>query len=160
TLPAIQAMRPSPAGTATPSAPTPTLSGSAASGAEAAESARQRGRVLVVDDEELVLDLISDTCCDSGFLVHTAASLRVARTIAATEPPDYLIVDAHIDDGDVGAFVQELVDQRPGLAQRILLITGDPDANRAQAIRRQHDCPVLPKPFRIADLAAAVDAWQ
>jgi signal transduction histidine kinase/DNA-binding response OmpR family regulator len=55
--------------------------------------------VLVVDDDASVRSLLADTLRRAGFTVHEAATAAEAGEPLA-EPPDLLVVDAQLPDGD------------------------------------------------------------
>jgi len=67
--------------------------------------------VLVVDDEELHLRAVGRQLQEWGALVLLAVDGHGARRQAAQRPPDYLIVDIHLEreDGrDVGRAIQAM----------------------------------------------------
>lgn len=49
--------------------------------------------ILVVDDEEPVLDLLTDVLEDQGYAVITALNGRVALQLVQEQPPDLVISD-------------------------------------------------------------------
>jgi two-component system OmpR family response regulator len=56
--------------------------------------------VLVVDDERTVRDLLSATLRLSGFEVHTVGDSAAALTVARAFPPDVMIMNVVLPDGD------------------------------------------------------------
>jgi two-component system OmpR family response regulator len=64
--------------------------------------------VLVVDDEPNVRDLLSATLRLSGFDVHTVGDSAAALTMARAFPPDVMVMNAVLPDGDGFALARRL----------------------------------------------------
>jgi two-component system OmpR family response regulator len=70
-----------------------------ASGAEA-QAGPLEARLLVVEDEPTILELLSGSLRFAGFDVLTAASGREALRAAAASRPDLILLDVMLPDGD------------------------------------------------------------
>jgi len=57
-------------------------------------------RLLVVDDEQTILELLADSLRFAGFEVLTASSGAEALRVAAAARPDLIVLDVMIPDGD------------------------------------------------------------
>ena len=58
-------------------------------------------RLLLVDDEQELLKMVTDILKDAGFeTVLTAASVKEAVIVAKQEKPDLMILDVMLPDGD------------------------------------------------------------
>ena len=64
--------------------------------------------VLVVDDEPNVRDLLGATLRLSGFDVHTVGDSTAALTVARAYPPDAMVLNAALPDGDGFALARRL----------------------------------------------------
>jgi two-component system OmpR family response regulator len=64
--------------------------------------------VLVVDDEPNVRDLLSATLRLSGFNVHTVGDSAAALIVAGAYPPDAMVLNAVLPDGDGFALARRL----------------------------------------------------
>ncbi len=64
--------------------------------------------VLVVDDEPNVRDLLGATLRLSGFDVHTVGDSAAALTMARAYPPDVMVMNAVLPDGDGFALARRL----------------------------------------------------
>ena len=108
------------------------------------------GRVLLVDDEDLVRSVAAFMLCDLGFEVTEAASAEEAlRIVEGGLEPDLLVTD-HLMPGMNGTdLVRFLKTRRPGLPA--ILVSGYSNMAGVAA-----DLPRLQKPFRSADLAQMV----
>jgi two-component system OmpR family response regulator len=107
---------------------------------------------LVVDDEPLVLLLVSAILKARGWQVLRAASGGDALAMARGVDLDLLITDAEMPGMDGDALARRLRADDPDLP--ILVMSGRPEATDwAEGVR--HD--FLAKPFGIEELAARVE---
>ena len=66
-------------------------------------------RLLLVDDEQELLKMISDILKDAGFeTVLTAMSVKEAILTAKEETPDLIVLDVMLPDGDGFSLMQQL----------------------------------------------------
>lgn len=79
-------------------------------------------RVLVVDDEEVVLETLTAFIEDWGFLVFTAVNGNAGLEILEKEHIDIAIVDIRLTDYDGNAFILKAHRIQPGL--KYLIHTG------------------------------------
>jgi len=79
-------------------------------------------RVLVVDDEEVVLDTMTAFIEDWGFRVFTALDGDTGLGILKKEQVDIAIVDIRLSDYDGNTFIQKAHRIQPGL--KFLIHTG------------------------------------
>jgi len=112
-------------------------------------------RVLLVDDDEAIREMMMQTLEHKGFDVITAASVTEALRIITTERFDVLITDLHMPNPSDGfAVVTAMRHSQPKAL--ILLVSGYPDVKAAMdSILLQAD-HVIVKPFETAKLAELV----
>lgn len=114
-------------------------------------------RILVIEDDESIADLVHLVLTDRGHSVTTAADGLLGLEAAATACPDLILLDMlmpRLDGWGFAAAYQE----RPGPHAPVVVMTAAADAaRRANEIRAQG---VLPKPFGLDDLYAAVDRFD
>ncbi|MBI5254983.1 MAG: PAS domain S-box protein [Burkholderiales bacterium] len=118
----------------------------------------QRSRVLVVDDEAEVAELIRDMLESAGHEVAVAESGAVALELLATARFDAIVSDLRMPDMDGAALRAEVQQAHPALAARMLFITGDTLSPGAREFLDATGCQRLDKPFAKADLLAGVSA--
>jgi PAS domain S-box-containing protein len=116
----------------------------------------ERSRVLVVDDENEVAELIRDMLESAGHDVAVAESGAVALELLDTARFDAVVSDLRMPDMDGAALRSEIVRGHPALARRMLFITGDTLSPGAREFLDGTGCPKLDKPFSKADLLAGV----
>jgi DNA-binding NtrC family response regulator len=114
------------------------------------------GRVLVVDDEQEIAELIADHLRRDGLAVEVATSGRLALARLESESFDVIVSDLRMPDLDGPALIQALQRQRPELARRVLLITGDALGAELHEVVREAKLRVLEKPLDLAALRGEV----
>lgn len=114
---------------------------------------RTGGRILIVDDEPLVLDIFRSVLSDEGYEVDEAGSAMEALLKLENNDYNLLLCDVRLNPFD-GFDLAEIARKRhPELG--VLLITGAPlDADSERA--RRMDVTYLLKPVGMEQLRAAV----
>ncbi|MCZ6697015.1 MAG: response regulator, partial [Acidobacteria bacterium] len=113
-------------------------------------------RVLAVDDEEVLLELITDALEGQGHQVETVSSGREALARLKTQRFDVLILDLKMPEMDGQALFEEIRSRHPELSDRVLFASGDtlhPDTRR---FIENSGRPCIDKPFEIETLRDAV----
>ena len=114
-----------------------------------------RPRVLVVDDEPALIELICDVFARTNDCRLIAArDLREAEAILKNEPIDLLLADVRLPDGDGMSLLPKLHHANPAAAA--MVITGDPSLTGAIDAMRAGVVDFLPKPFSAEHLLARV----
>lgn len=111
-----------------------------------------RRRVLVVDDDLALTDLLSMVFEDEGYEVRVATGGADALTFSEDWRPDLIVLDLMMQDMDGWAFRARQV--RNHLAHvPVLILTA---TNTADGRLEDLGAPILAKPFQLDDLLAAV----
>lgn len=114
-----------------------------------------RAKILVVDDEQSLLDVVTAMLTDAGFSVHTAISARKALAWLDTEgwKVDLVISDVLMPEMDGLSFCNVVRQRAKGPA--LLLISA---FVVAEDLWGEHSAiPFLAKPFHQAELVQAVE---
>jgi DNA-binding NtrC family response regulator len=112
-------------------------------------------RVLFVEDDGVVVRLVSRILRAHGYTVLAANRLEAARALATSNDFDVLVSDVRLPDGDGAQFAAELRDARPKLP--VLLISGFVD-DEARATIATRGFAFLAKPFGAEALARSLRA--
>lgn len=115
-------------------------------------------RVLVVDDEVEIVDLVRTMLEDAGYEVASAESGALALEILGEAHFDAIVSDLRMPDIDGAVLWREVSARHPWLSQRILFVTGDTLNAGTRRFLSDCGCGSLEKPFRKADLLARVEA--
>lgn len=112
-------------------------------------------KVLLVDDDDAIRDVMSLTLEHKGFQVVTAASVTEALKHIATESFDVLITDLNMPNaGDGFTVVTAMRHSQPEALT--LLVSGFPDVPRAMAAISLEADEIIVKPFDVGKLAGLV----
>jgi two-component system, chemotaxis family, chemotaxis protein CheY len=118
-------------------------------------TARHRARVLVVDDDEALRELLRTDLTDRGYAVETVAHGAAALEILKRQEPNVIVVDLKMPIMDGWSFVEQLRRNSAGRPlPAIILLTATRDGE-ASAKRLAVDAYLL-KPFDLDDLASAI----
>src|SRR5579863_1868546 len=105
-------------------------------------------RVLLVDDDDAVRDMMTATLEHKGFKVVSAANVTEALRHITTESFDVLITDLHMPDpGDGFTVVSAMRHSQPNALT--LLVSGYPDVQGAMAAILLEADEIVVKPFEI-----------
>ncbi|MER7250531.1 response regulator transcription factor [Kribbella sp. NPDC000426] len=116
-------------------------------------------RLLVVDDEATVRELLSATLRFAGFEVTSAATATEAVAAAVEEPPDLVLLDVMLPDLDGFEVVRRLREQptAAGPVPVLFLTARDRQADKIQGLSLGADDYVT-KPFDLEELIARIRA--
>ena len=110
-------------------------------------------RILVVEDEPDIAAVLRMLLTAVGYVVLLACDLATARAaLAAPPPPDLVILDIVLPDGNGLDLCRELKATRPSLPVLVLTARAQEQAEAAAAGADL----VLTKPFELEALEAAV----
>jgi len=112
--------------------------------------------VLVCDDEDAIRGLISRVLERRGMRVVQAASGKEALDALSDQALSVVIADQRMVGMTGTDLYLAMVARRPGLRSRFILMTGDAGEPGVVALSRSEGFPILPKPFELAALSAAI----
>ena len=116
-----------------------------------------RGKVLVVDDEPTIADVVSRYLMRAGYHARTAGTGQDALARAAADRPDVVVLDLMLPDLD-GLEVMRRLRKQNGKRLAIILLTArGEESDRIVGLRLGADDYVV-KPFSAGELIARVDA--
>jgi two-component system, OmpR family, response regulator len=119
-------------------------------------SVAARARLLVVDDEATILELLSGSLRLAGFEVMTAASGAEAARAVASGRPDLVLLDVMMPDGD-GFETLRRIRSGGGEVPVIFLTARDEVADRVRGFAAGGDDYVT-KPFSLEELLGRIRA--
>ncbi len=119
--------------------------------------AHTRGRVLVVDDEPTIGDVVSRYLERAGYEAAVAENGYDALAQAQAQRPDVVVLDLMLPDLDGLEVMRRLRAQQRSRTAVILLTARSEESDRITGLRLGADDYVV-KPFSPAELVARVDA--
>jgi DNA-binding response OmpR family regulator len=114
-------------------------------------------RILLVDDEVSVLELIRTTLETCGYVIDTAASSQEAMEKVRHNEYGMVILDLLLPDMNGFLLSQEIRRLRPSLGNRILFISGILFGQSTIEQLGSVGAGFLSKPFQLRALIEAVD---
>jgi PAS domain S-box-containing protein len=114
------------------------------------------GRILVVEDEPAVAQLIVDVLREEGHHVDSVLDSREALARLSRGRYDLVISDLRMPRLDGRAFYEALVNAGSPMRDRILFTTGDTLAPSTLEFVEKYRLPFLAKPFLVEELKLAV----
>lgn len=120
-----------------------------------AKAAVERGRVLVIDDDPIICELVEKLLGNWGYDVRSAADAAAGLRQLYAEQPDVVVLDVNMPDMDgwqVLSRIREL-DDIPVL----MLTANDGELDKVRGLRGGAD-DYLTKPFGQLELPARVEA--
>ncbi|HET9887517.1 MAG TPA: ATP-binding protein, partial [bacterium] len=114
----------------------------------------KNARILVIDDEADILDLVSDILTESGYVVKTAKNGPVGIEMFKAEPFDLLFCDLGMREMSGWEVVSALRSRSPNLS--VVLLTGWGATLSEEKVREYQISAVLSKPFEMTKLLKTV----
>ena len=110
-------------------------------------------RVLVVEDDREIRALMQSSLAVEGFDVRTAASLSEAGALLRHDPPDVIVLDLGLPDGDGVQLVREV--RRQQSVPIIVVSARHQEAQKIALLDAGAD-DYLTKPFSVGELLARI----
>jgi signal transduction histidine kinase len=112
--------------------------------------------VLVVEDEAALASAVTDALRDAGYVVERASDGEEALARVTEHAFDAVVCDLKMPRLDGKAFYRTLSASAPGLARRVIFVTGDVAGTDAEAFLDQSGCRWMAKPFRLGELLRVI----
>jgi two-component system NtrC family sensor kinase len=115
-----------------------------------------RARILVIDDERAVRDLISDALSIEGHEVLTAENGKQGLDLIVRYRFDLVFCDLRMPEMDGRALYEEIQRDHPQVLKRIVFVTAQANSPDYGPFLRETGIPVIEKPFTLSQLRQAV----
>ena len=116
-----------------------------------------KANILVIDDEETVRSLITETLEELGHRVMAAASGHEALELVKQQDFALVFLDLKMPEMDGAELFRRIKTMKPKLP--VTIITGYPGSDLMVQALAQGPFGVMNKPFGEADIVAAVDTF-
>jgi DNA-binding response OmpR family regulator len=118
--------------------------------------ADEEHRILAVDDDEVILELMAETLRGQRYQVDVATSCQDALPLLMFRDYCGVILDLVLPDANGLSLYRQIARRKPSMRPRVIFVTGAMDKREARRFVKLLDNPVLLKPFRLNDLVEAV----
>jgi len=115
-----------------------------------------RARILVIDDERAVRELISDALKIEGHDVHTADDGKEGLDLIGQYRFDLVFCDLRMPEMDGQALYETVQRDHPQILKRIVFVTAQANSADYGPFLRSTGIPVIEKPFTLSQLRQAV----
>ncbi len=117
-----------------------------------------RGRILIVDDEPLLLRAMSDLLASAHDVVVAQSGRQALDLLRSDRAFDVVVADLMMADVNGMELYEAVRVDHPGLEERILFMTGGAFTLRARDFLAEVSNPRIEKPFAREDLLSALAA--
>ena len=121
-----------------------------------AKNATSLARILVIDDEPGVLDVLTTVLNRSRYQVFPASEIQPALQTLQQQPIDLVLCDIRMPNFSGPEFYAQAKASGHDLSHRILFITGDAGSPETRAFLEETGAPHLNKPFELDTLLARI----
>lgn len=108
-------------------------------------------KVLIVEDDREIRAMMQSALSVEGFEVHTAVSLSEARALLQHQPPDIVLLDLGLPDGDGVQLVREL---RQHHSTPVIVVSARHQETQKIELLDAGADDYLTKPFSVGELLA------
>ena len=113
-------------------------------------------RILLVDDDPTVTQLIVDMLSLDGYGVDTAPNGIAALEKVQGRRYDLILTDLHMPEMDGAGLYQELAKRQTHPPQKMIFLTGTAGTSEAHRLVQETGLPLLRKPFNVVELLELV----
>ncbi|HEY83333.1 MAG TPA: response regulator [Dehalococcoidia bacterium] len=116
-----------------------------------------KGRILVIDDDELIRSLFKETLEGQGHTVITAGTGAEGIECVKRWDFDLVFLDLKLPETDGAELLKQMRSAKPELP--VTIITGYPGSEMMERALKQGPFGVMNKPFDASDIITAVNSF-
>jgi two-component system NtrC family sensor kinase len=120
----------------------------------------EQRRLLIVDDEPGIRDVLEVILTSGGYSVSTANNGAEAMNLIKSNRYDLVISDMCMPEMDGEKLYEAISATDPNLAKRILFVTGDTVSAKSRTFLERTGNRWLSKPFNIKDVEEVVHSYM
>lgn len=113
--------------------------------------------ILVVDDYKAVRRALGRALESVGYTVFLAASGEEALVILRDHHVDAVVLDLHMPVMSGQTLFHVLISKWPELKAKVLIMTGDANAEEKETWLKLYDLPIVKKPFALGEVIILID---
>lgn len=112
-------------------------------------------KILVIENDEVVVLLISHVLTRQSYVVHTTLDALEAAELISASTYDAILLDPKVRNGGI-ELLRKIQAADPGLLRKVILVTGT--ASDSETLDEFSLHAVVRKPFEVGDLIETVRA--
>ena len=112
-------------------------------------------RILVIDDEQAILEVVKTILEDMDYAVETHSDSTLGTEAALARPFDLILVDVRMPGMNGAEVTEKILADRPDA--RVLLVTGYPGDPVARRALDSGAIGLMRKPFEIAKIVDVIE---
>lgn len=116
----------------------------------------KKGRIFLLDDDELIISMLSRTLQKEGYETHLLNSSEQAVEKICTWQPHALLLDIDLGEGPNGLDLLEML-QAENIDFPVIMLTADDSAESAIRAMRNGAADYLNKPFNIEEVKIVIE---
>ncbi len=116
-----------------------------------------KGKILVVDDEPVVRQLLSQVLTEVGHEVETTDSGKDTLKRIKSNNYNLILLDMKLPEISGSELYERIKEIEPSMAKRVVFITGDVMGVDTEAILARTGVPCITKPFDVKKLGAEIN---
>jgi two-component system, NtrC family, sensor kinase len=116
-------------------------------------------RVLVIDDEEWILELVRQILQQDGFQVDLANDGETALSQVGRGQYEMLVCDWKMPGLSGTQLYERIAETAPEAARRLMFMTGDVVSDSFQEFLKRHSKSCLSKPFSVQEFRCSIEAF-
>jgi len=128
--------------------------------ASALQGGSPRKQVLVIDDESIIVNVVSEILEKLGYAVDCAENVKTALENLNLKTYDILLTDIKMPQMGGKEFYEYVKQQNPKLARQIIFMTGDMLSEDTLKFIRESGNLCLAKPFNTDELQKALEQLE
>lgn len=113
-------------------------------------------KVLVIDDEEAILQMVRETLAEQGYEVDVARDGESALSRLGQTSYDLALCDWRMPGLNGQQIYERVRASNPALSERMIFFTGDVINDKAERFLRESQRVCLSKPFSLVEFRAAI----
>jgi len=113
-------------------------------------------RLLIVDDEPGIVDVLKEVLGTRGYRIETAGNGAEALARIASQPYDLIVSDLCMPEMSGEKLYRAIGERFPHLQDRIIFVTGDTVSPTSRRFLDETGAPWLSKPFNIREIERLV----
>jgi two-component system, NtrC family, sensor kinase len=117
-------------------------------------------RILVIDDEEWILELVRQILQQDGFQVDLANDGEAALNHVSRGQYEMLVCDWKMPGLSGTQLYERIAEAAPDAARRLMFMTGDVVSDSFQDFLRRHSKSCLSKPFSVQEFRCSIEAFM